>query len=202
MEDVSSEEIDKIIRGIRQDLEILLNDAEAHQLYSIVHKAEKIKGDLAEVGVYRGGSARIIREASKGKDLHLFDTFKGLPPPGEQDDSPELKQGLYFHKLYDVKERLRDYKNIYYYPGLFPKTTAPIKNKEFSFVHLDVDLYESTLSALNFFYPHLVVGGIILSHDYPGLSGVKKSFDEFFADKKEIIVEFYSCSQAMVIKLG
>lgn len=202
MDDVSNVEIDKIVKGIRENLEVLLSDAEAQQLYRLVHKAEKIEGDLAEVGVYCGGTARIIREASKEKDLYLFDTFDGLPKLGKEDESPELHKGLYKCDLDRVKTSLQNYKNIHYYPGLFPTTAIPIKDKQFSFVHLDADLYKSTLSALKFFYPRLAVGGIILSHDYPGLSGVKKAFDEFFVDKKELIVEFSGCSQAMVIKLG
>jgi O-methyltransferase len=43
--------------------------------------------------------------------------------------------------------------------GLFPHTAEAVKDKVFGFVHLDVDLYESTLAGLKFFYPHLFPGG-------------------------------------------
>jgi len=33
---------------------------EAYQIFMAVKNTRKIKGDIAEVGVYRGGSARII----------------------------------------------------------------------------------------------------------------------------------------------
>lgn len=46
-----------------------------------------IPGDLVECGVWRGGSALIIANASSGtnKKLHLFDTFEGMPAPTEKD---------------------------------------------------------------------------------------------------------------------
>ncbi len=48
-------------------------------------RTEKIKGELAEVGVYKGGSAKLICEAKGNSILHLFDTFEGLPNVGEND---------------------------------------------------------------------------------------------------------------------
>ena len=34
---------------------------------------------MAEVGVYQGVSAKLICEAKGDKELHVFDTFEGLP---------------------------------------------------------------------------------------------------------------------------
>ena len=41
---------------------------------------EKVPGDLAEIGVYQGNTARILAEAarSSGRHLYLFDTFEGF----------------------------------------------------------------------------------------------------------------------------
>jgi len=51
-------------------------------------------GDIAEVGVYQGGSAKLICEArNENKVLYLFDTFEGLPTPGKFDGS--FKKGKY-----------------------------------------------------------------------------------------------------------
>ena len=50
----------------------------------------------------------------------------------------------------------------------------------FSFVSLDVDLYQPTLCGLKFFYPRMSKGGVIMVHDYgsPWL-GVALAVDEF-----------------------
>ena len=69
------------------------------------------------------------------------------------------------------------------------------------FVHLDLDIYQSTLDALGFFYPRLTKGGILISHDYRRLSapGVKKAFQEFFANKVEPVVLLWD-TQCLIVK--
>lgn len=67
-------------------------------------------------------------------------------------------------------------------------------------MHWDVDLYESTLACLAFFYPRLHAGSVLLSHDYSLLAGVRAAFDEFLADKPESLIELPT-SQCMVVKL-
>ena len=62
------------------------------------------------------------------------------------------------------------------------------------------DTYESTRSCLEFFYPRMNRGGIILSHDYINAAGVRKAFDEFFSDKSEPIIEM-SGTQCLIVKL-
>lgn len=74
------------------------------------------------------------------------------------------------------------------------------RDKTFSFAHFDVDLYESTLACLDLFYPRMIVGGIMLSHDYSILAGVKQAFHEFLADKPQELIELPS-TQCMVIRL-
>lgn len=177
---------------------------EAYQIFMAVEATKKIKGDIAEVGVYKGGSAMVICEAKKNKQLHLFDTFMGLPDVCDIDlNNPTgvpFHEGNYCMSLEDVKNNLKDYKNVYFYKGIFPKTAQPIKDKLFSFVNLDVDLYKSTIDCLQFFYPRISKGGIIISHDYNIQSeGVKKAFNEFFIDKPEPIIEL-SGSQCLIIK--
>jgi O-methyltransferase len=188
-----------LIRKIKTDVPMLINDNEAYQIFMAVRRTEKIPGDLAEVGVYKGGSAKLIRESNRDKKLHLFDTFNGLPRV-EEIDKPLFYEGQFAASLEDVRTSLKGYKHIYFYKGLFPGTTAPVENKKFSFVHLDVDTYESTVSCLQFFYPRMNQGGIIISHDYINAPGVRKAFDEFFIDKVEPIIEMTG-SQCLIVKL-
>lgn len=198
--DPEDAEILDLIRRIREETELSLGDDEAHQIYTTVKRTKKIEGDIAEVGVYKGGSAAVICEAKENKALHLFDTFQGLPGLSGFDDRSRLSFAQYSASFESVKSYLGRYAGVNFYVGLFPATAEPVKNKKFSFVHLDVDLYESTLNCLKFFYPRMTRGGVILSHDYSTLKGVKKAFDEFFEDKPEIIIEPAGC-QCMIVKL-
>lgn len=189
-----------IIKQIKKETRMLLADQEAYLIYSIVKKTEKIDGDIAEVGVYKGGSARLIYEATK-KAIHLFDTFEGLPDICEHDDPEQFHKGDYSASLESVKSYLKNYPNISFYKGFFPSTAEPLKNRRFSFIHLDVDIYESTLNCLKFFYSKMSKGGVIISHDYSGSKGVKRAFDEFFEAKPEIIIEPFGTSQCLIVKV-
>lgn len=196
------EDIDGLtfIKKIKGETEMLLKDSEAFTIYKLVRKTEKIQGDIAEVGVYKGASAKLIRSATE-KTIHLFDTFEGLPQSTAKDKEQKFKEGEMSFSLEDVKKYLKDYHDILFYKGIFPSTSSPVEQKKFSFVHLDVDLYQSTVDCLKFFYPRMNLGGVIISHDYQNLIGVKRAFDEFFADKPEIILEPAGTSQALVIKV-
>lgn len=186
----------QLIRKIKSETEMLLSDYEALKIYELVKKITKLTGDIAEVGAYKGGSAKLICYARENdRPVHLFDTFEGLPGFSEEDTKVFGKMLASFE---EVKKYLKDEKNVYIYKGLFPETSGPIVNKRFSFVHLDADLYKSTLNSLDFFYPRMVCGGIILSHDYHSSRGVKLAFDTFFEKKPEIVIEL-TLNQCMVI---
>ena len=64
--------------------------------------------------------------------------------------------------------------------GYFPETTVGIE-EAFCFVNLDFDLYNPTYAGLEYFYPRMSKGGVILIHDYfsVGWTGVKQAVDEF-----------------------
>lgn len=184
------------IAGMRKQGRLLQNPAEGCQLISALRATEKVPGDIAEVGTAQGGSARLIGDYSGGKTIHVFDTFAGLPEPGSMD--VRFKGGMYASSLEDVRAYLQGLPVIFH-QGLFPKSADAMGDLRFSFVHLDVDLYRSTLDGLKFFYPRLNPGGIIVSHDYVSAEGVNQAFEEFFADKPETPIELIGC-QGMVVK--
>jgi O-methyltransferase len=180
---------------------VLMSLREMFNVYNLVDKVKDREGDMAEVGVYQGGSARIIAEAKGNKPLHLFDTFEGLPDPDARYDKKMVKGDMQNTSLDLVRKNLDPYDNIFYYQGLFPETAEPIRNRKFTFVNNDTDIYSSTKSVLEFFYPKMTKGGIMLTHDYNDsrTPGVRKAYDEFFADKPEQIIEIWD-TQAYIVK--
>lgn len=168
-------------------------------LYDCLMKTFDIPGDIAEVGVYRGGTLRLLASLSPHKIVHGFDTFCGMPQVDAAKDNHH-KEGNFSETSYEnVKNFLKDVPNIVLYKGIFPHTTANIIDIDFSFVHIDADIYPSVLAACNFFYPRMSPGGIIISDDYGSLScvGAKIAMDEFFSRKPEQITRGFG-SQAMV----
>ena len=147
----------------------------------------RCSGDVAECGVYRGGTARILAEIVPDRTVHLFDTFSGMPSIDPNKD---------LHKVGDfadtsleaVRHYLAAYRNVNCVQGLIPASLACIVDRHFSFVHIDLDIYSSIKSASEFFYPRMQPGGILLFDDYgyPSCPGAREAVDEFFADKPEL----------------
>ncbi|MFA5841403.1 MAG: TylF/MycF/NovP-related O-methyltransferase [Candidatus Paceibacterota bacterium] len=174
-------------------------------LYKFFSHTRTLPGDVAEVGVYRGGTAKFLAllngEYQLNKNIYLFDTFGGMPETSAEKDLH--KEGDFSDtSLEGVLAYLKGLQRISLHRGLFPGTAGPVKDKKFSFVHLDVDIYKSVLDCCDFFYPRMVQGGIIIFDDYGFVScpGAKLAVDEFFKDKKETPVYLQS-GQCLIIKL-
>jgi len=156
-------------------------------LYRFLKLSAPVRGSMAELGVYKGGTAKLIATVVPDKTLYLFDTFSGMP---DEQSIDKHKAGDFDDTSIEaVSHLLNDRQNIVFRQGYFPTTTQGLEGERFSFVHIDGDLYQSTLDALEFFYPRMVSGGIMIFDDYewPHCPGVKKAMDEFLHDKPEKI---------------
>lgn len=181
----------------------LLDGKRKDRIRHYIQLANHLDGDFAEVGVYKGGSAEILAK-SKGsnKSLYLFDTFEGMPDVNPKVDNHHKKNDFNDVSFYDVCVELTPYGNVFLYKGIFPDDHGDkIKDKKFSLVHIDVDIYKSYSDCLNLFYPLMVDGGIIILDDYHASSciGAKIATDEFFSDKPEKPI-WQETSQACIIK--
>ena len=109
----------------------------------------------------------------------------GLPEPTAEDRGVETK-GCYACDLDSIREYLAGFPNVEYHVGFCPDSVRGVlDDTRFCFVHLDLDLYSSTKQCLEYFFPRLVPGGILLSHDYSMLDGVRQAFDEFVVGRPE-----------------
>jgi O-methyltransferase len=185
--------IDLVLR-IKSQKKMAMGVVDAYQLYMAARATRNLPGAAAEVGVFEGATARLIREALPGKPLHLCDTFAGMP-----DAQDGLAKGDFAGPLDKVSAYFRNDANIYFHRGLFPMETGhEVAAETFSFVHLDVDYYDATLGCLEFFWPRMAPTGIILTHDFGAIPGATRAFREFFANQGMMIE--LSGLQAMAIK--
>ena len=116
-DDPERKKVIDLIRQIKRENPLLVFDNEAYQIFMAVKRTQRIQGDLAEVGVYRGGTAKLIREADGNRALHLFDTFEGLPEV-EHIDRPLFSRGQFAASIDGVKSYLKDYQNIFLLQGI------------------------------------------------------------------------------------
>jgi O-methyltransferase len=171
-----------LIRAVKEETGMLIRDQEAYQLWTAAVAACDVAGSFAEFGVYNGGSAKLLSEIKGDRPLHLFDSFEGLPRAAE-DDEERWEEGWFRGSRESVERLLGGYPNVHIHQGLFPATAEPVRDERFAFVHLDVDIYRSTLDGLEFFYPRLTPGGVLVSHDYQPGSSVHAAFKDYFAGR-------------------
>jgi len=147
-------------------------------------KKENVPGAFAELGVYKGDSVRIIHHMDPSRRFHLFDTFEGFTKTDLLKETGEASTYTTEHfadtNVYKVLKKINRNRNIVIHQGYFPHTTSGLEHESFALVNLDCDLYNPTKAGLDFFYPRLSPGGVILVHDYnPKWEGIIKAVDEF-----------------------
>lgn len=157
-----------------------------------IQRIEKtgIPGDFAELGVYRGESARLLHLMAPGRKLHLFDTFEGFT---EADLEPETGEAAKYSAkdfadttINMVIRKIGDNADLEVHAGYFPDSAKGLENLAFALVHIDADLYNPVKAGLEFFYPRMSPGGVILIHDYNHRwEGLMKAVDEFTARIQE-----------------
>lgn len=173
-------------------------------LYEFASQARSVSGDVAEIGVYKGGTAKLLAGTFKGSDkaIHLFDTFSGMPPVDKKFDTYHKEGDFGDTSFENIKTYMSDCRDVSLHQGLFPVTAKPVENKRFSFVHVDVDIYRSVTDCCDFFYPRMERGGIMVFDDYGFLTcpGAKTAVDKFFEQKPEHPL-YFETGQCVVIKL-
>lgn len=174
----------------------LLSIQKAFTLWSFARYAASLEGDLAECGVYRGGSALLAGLATDGlKPLHLFDTFTGIPPGDPLHDNQYINGGQFKDTS---EEDVTDYLvgnginpvRLHIRKGMIPQTFDALQIHTFSLVHIDVDIYTSTRDCLKFFHPKMAPGGIIVVDDYgaPECAGARKAVNEFSGSVSRVVL--------------
>ena len=183
-------------------------------IHQFAKYSNNLEGNIAEVGVFRGGTSKLLAKTCPNKQIHLFDTFKGMPDNNE--GIREIAKGTFaantgrangyvavvgMEMIESVKAFLQECDNVVFHKGYFPDTSAPVIDEKFSFVYIDGDLYQTTKDSLEFFYPRMVSGGIMMLDDwqYRLCPGVERAVNEFLEGKNEVVIQTTDY-QAMIIK--
>ena len=162
----------------------------------------QVPGDIVECGVWRGGSMQAVALTLAGlgvtdRELHLYDTFEGMPPPTEHDvraRDGEPASGLLathdkdarvwaYADLDDVRKGMAEVPypedRIHYHPGMVEDTIPGQAPEQIALLRLDTDWYESTKHELEHLYDRLSPGGILIFDDYGDWEGARKATEEW-----------------------
>jgi len=176
-------------------------------LLQLIDLTKGMKGSIAEIGAFRCGASNInmvkLLANNDDREYYIFDSFEGFPALS-YNDPQSCKKGDYdVNMSYEMIENEFLMNNKFrVIKGFVPNTFSEVdKDKKFSIVFYDCDLYEPALETFKFFEDKIEEGGFLIIHDYNaekgGFEGVKKATDEYFKYKKEIY-SFFENTMAVV----
>jgi O-methyltransferase len=159
---------------------------------------QELEGEIVELGCCHGNTAVMLQKTldlyGSAKELHVFDSFEGLPEKHLKDQGTSLKKGGCGSNRKILERRFRRFntKLPYIHEGWFKDTEGELPDK-ICFVHLDFDFYESTRDALRAIYSRLVPGAVVVLDDYCDkefASKVKQLYENnVFAKKAELALK-------------
>jgi O-methyltransferase len=182
----------------------------------VAYAATHLKGDVIECGCWHGHSsvaiATLLAERNFDGRFHVFDSFEGgLSAFDPNDESPvfalsEKEKQLEVQKFkssYDfVNSVTRRFGFVELHRGWIPESFSGFQPKPIMFVHIDVDMYEPTKAALEFFWDSVVPGGCVVIDDYNSgmFEGATRAVDEFLLDKTPHLFYKVPLGSAFIVK--
>ncbi len=167
-------------------------------LYKLIRESERlgVKGDIVECGVWNGGAAAMMARSYRDaggrneRTIWLFDSFEGLPPPGEKDGKSIVEhyyKGLCKGELDNVKAIFNKlavpFDNVRVVKGWIGDTLKINTIGQLALLHIDTDWYDSVKSSLENLYDMVSVGGFIVVDDFLFHEGCRKAVMDFLKER-------------------
>ncbi len=182
-----------------------------HNITSLI-KLRKFQGEnsfkVVECGTGGLSSTKFLvyllsKVQFQDKTFDAYDTFEGLPLSKRNFNPKHL--GLYSGSIDTFNTVFAQFPFVKAVKGLIPLSFSCPDENSYDFVHLDLDLYEGTISSLKHFFPRLKSRGIIQIDDYniTPWTGVNDAVNEYLKslDCNTYIFSTLSLGGAFLIKL-
>lgn len=186
-----------------------------------------IKGDIVECGVWKGGSMmcaakELLRNKSNYRNIYLYDTFMGMTEPTVNDvsflgnEASELynqriniensRSDWCYSSLDEVKLNMQStgypINKMIYVKGKVEDTIPKTVPTQIALLRLDTDWYQSTKHELEYLFPLLTPGGILIIDDYGHWLGSKRATDEFiYKNDLKIFLHRIDYSGRLIVKI-
>jgi O-methyltransferase len=158
--------------------------------------ADQVPGDFLEAGVCQGGAAIFMRalqhaHGEADRATWVVDSFQGVPPSTDPDDArfdtdlQESEVPALVCSAAQVREHFRRYDlldaGVRFVPGWLKDSVPAANIGPLAILRLDVDLYSSTMQAIDLLYPKLSPGGFVIIDDYGFLTCCREAVDDYRA---------------------
>jgi hypothetical protein len=177
-----------------------------------------VPGARAECGAYRGATALLLCHAwrsrhpdFKGAGFYLIDSFSGTSASVDQDliavrgpDGATRREAFFPAGKTDtsadeVRGHFTEFPEVEICAGWIPQVFGSIRDQPWAFVRLDLTLFEPTLAAMEYFYPRLSQGGVMICDGSIFCPGAEKAWEQF-CDRNGIAYVILGHRQFALIK--
>jgi hypothetical protein len=179
-----------------------------YELYKAVQYLvdSRIPGDIVECGIWKGGSSMIAALALQAfgetdRRLWLYDTYEGMPEPGEKDVrasdgfvaqqhwsilKPDDSHKWIYSSLEEVQSNMYSTgypkENILFIKGKVEDTIPDRIPGVIALLRLDTDWYESTYHELRHLFPQVSTHGVLVIDDYGWWKGSREATDRYITE--------------------
>ena len=186
----------------------LLGYDRLYVLWQASRNVATLPGSVAEVGSYRGGSAHFLAKSFiniTGREVpfHVFDTFEGHPEGAMSPHDVLQSAGRFGGTNYEkVRALLAPFAELTIHKGDVSATLPHVPESQYRLVHIDTDLYQPTVSCLNYFGARMCTAGVIVVDDYgaPKCPGVAKAVADYLARTDDFQVWDVRTDQLVLVR--
>ena len=180
-----------------------------HVLCWSAQQSLSLNGDFVECGTFKGDFAwvinRVVRPASREKKFYLYDSFEGFAPTDQTVDSAyaDFANPIYREKgIFDsVQSRFAQDQHVVITKGFLPETLQKAAPAVVSFLHMDLNSPGAELASLEFFWPRIVPGGVVVFDDYGWKVFAKqKELEDHFARERNHSILELPTGQGLLVK--
>lgn len=189
--------------------------------YQLFAMARELPGSIVECGIFKGCSLirfaafRELFDSPFSKKIIGFDTF-GSFPETEFGEDKSLRhkfikeageESISRQQLMEILSFKRTDRNVELIEGniteTVPEYTKTHPEMRISLLNLDTDIYEPAVTVLEYLFPKIVRGGILILDDYGVFPGETKAVDDYFRGQSVTIRKFPFCmTPSYIVKEG
>jgi O-methyltransferase len=181
-----------------------------HTILWAAAQCKNIEGDFVECGTNKGGFARAIVEyldfGKMDKRFYLLDTFEGLADELLTDAEKKAGRSEHFKKEYldcyaQVQQTFAPFSNVRLVRGKVPATLGEVPSERIAFASIDMNSIVPEIEALNYFWPKLSKGGMIVLDDYAYVTcDLQYDAHNKWAEEKGVKILSLPTGQGLIVK--
>lgn len=171
--------------------------------------ALKLGGDFVECGVSTGIVSRAVAHYTdfgrRAATFWLVDTFAGIPLEQANDTERLLAESKnarhYFDSYADVCQHFQRYGNVRVIKGRVPEALSEVRADRISYLHIDMNIAEPEIAAMDVLWDRLTPGGVVVLDDYGSLAHKdQKVAHDAFAASRGVAVLTLPTGQGLLLK--